>query len=88
MQSTLTPPQQDGRCKDANFEDTYTIGGEIAGRVNCRQHTSSSSGLLYHDIEWTHDELLVLSYISNRADLRSWDELIDFWVEKSGPFTP
>jgi hypothetical protein len=82
------PPQQDGSCDQANYEATYNIDGEVAGRVNCRQHTSSSSGALYHDIEWTHDELLVLGYISNRADLRSWEDLIDFWIEKSGPFRP
>ena len=82
------PPQQDGTCAEANYEAAYTIDDEEAGRVSCRQHTSSRTGVLYHDIEWTHDELLVLGYISNRADLRTWDELIDFWIEKSGPFTP
>jgi hypothetical protein len=82
------PPDPEGSCEEANYEDTYTIGGEVAGRVNCRQHTSSSSGSLYHVIEWTHLDLLVLGYISNRADLRSWEDLIDFWIEKSGPFLP
>ncbi|MEP7379929.1 MAG: hypothetical protein ABI725_10265 [Chloroflexota bacterium] len=82
------PSDPDGSCKEANYEDTYTIGGDVAGRVNCRQHTSSSSGSLYHVIEWTSDELLVLGYISNRADLRSWQDLIDFWVNKAGPITP
>jgi hypothetical protein len=82
------PSIPDGRCTDANSEDTYAIDGEIAGRINCRQHTSSSSGSVYNVMEWTHFELLVLSYISNRADLRSWDALINFWAHKAGPFKP
>lgn len=41
-----------------------------------------------HVMEWTHLERLVLGYISNRADLRSCEDLIDFWVKKAGPNTP
>ena len=82
------PPQQDGTCEEANFEDTYKVGDNVAGRINCRQHTSSSTGSLYHVIEWTSDDLLVIGYISNRADLRSWQDLIDFWAQKAGPFAP
>ena len=51
------PGTPEGKCRDANYEDTYNIDGEDAGRVNCRQHTLASSGALYHVIEWTHDEL-------------------------------
>ena len=82
------PPAADGSCEEANYEDTYTVDDIVAGRVNCRQHTSSSTGSLYHVIEWTNDELLVLGYISNRADLRTWQDLIDFWAQEAGPFTP
>ncbi len=82
------PSEPDGKCKDANYEGTYTIDDTEVGRLNCRQHTSSSSGSLYHVIEWTRDSLLVLGYISNRADLRTWEDLIDFWSNKAGPFTP
>lgn len=82
------PPAPDGRCKDANYEAAYTIGETEAGRINCRQHTSPSSGSLYHVIEWTRDDLLVIGYISNRADLRSWQDLIDFWTQRAGPFNP
>lgn len=82
------PSEPNGRCRDANFEDTYTIGDEEAGRLNCRQHTSSTSGNLFRVIEWTNWDLLVLGYISNRADLTSWDDLIDFWANRAGPFAP
>jgi len=70
------------------YEHTYTIGGTVAGRISCRQHTSSSSGSLYHVIEWTSDELLIIGYVSNWADLRSWQDLIDFWANKAGPIAP
>ena len=82
------PPQQDGACDQANYEHKYTIGDKVAGRINCRQHTSASSGALYHVIEWSRDELLVIGYVSNRADLRSWQDLIDFWTQRAGPFNP
>jgi hypothetical protein len=82
------PIDPNGQCSDANYEDAYSVGDAVAGRVNCRQHTSSSSGSLYHVIEWTNDELFVVGYVSNRADLRSWQDLIDFWTNDAGPFAP
>ena len=81
------PPQPDGTCAEANLESAYQIGGEDAGRINCREH-HSSSGALYHVIEWTNDRLLVIGYLSNRADLRTWEDLITFWQEQAGPFAP
>jgi hypothetical protein len=82
------PAQPDGTCSEANYEAAYQVDGVDIGRVNCRQHESSSTGALYHDIEWTNDALLMIGYISNRADLRSWEDLITFWQEEAGPFAP
>jgi hypothetical protein len=83
-----SPPQQGGSCPDGNFEGPYNnADGDQVGRFNCRRHTSSSSGSLYHVIEWTNDQLLVISYISNRADLHTWAELIEFW-QQAGPIAP
>ena len=62
------------------------MAGVPAGRVNCREHTSSSTAAMYHVLEWTNDELLVIGYISNRVDVHSWDELITFWQNDAGPF--
>lgn len=50
-----TPPEPTGTCDQGNFEDEYERDGERVGRVNCREHTSSSSGGQYHVIEWTHE---------------------------------
>ena len=43
---------------------------------------------LFHVMEWTNDQLLVIGYFSNREDLHTWEELIAFWQEDSGPFSP
>jgi hypothetical protein len=83
-----SPPAPGGSCPEGNFEGPYnSSAGDYVGRFNCRQHTSSSSGSLYHVIEWTNDGLLVIGYISNRADLRSWADLIAFWQD-AGPHVP
>lgn len=83
-----TPPEPDGACKDANFEGTYDIDDAPAGRLNCRSHTSSSTGEPYRVMEWTNDNLLVIGYLSNRADLHTWNQLFDFWSGQAGPFSP
>jgi hypothetical protein len=82
-----SPPVEGGTCEEGTYEDTYQISGEDAGRLNCRLHTSSTSGLLYRVIEWTNEELLVIGYISNRADLHTWEELLTFWEQQAGPFS-
>ena len=79
-----TPPQPDGECNQGNHLAPYDFDGRV-GRVNCREHTSSS-GAQYHVIEWTDEDLLVIGYISNRVDVHTWDELIDFWLNQAGPY--
>lgn len=81
-----TPPQPDGECNQGNSLAPYDFDGRV-GRVNCREHTSSS-GAQYHVIEWTDENLLVIGYISNRVDVHTWDELIDFWLNQAGPYAP
>lgn len=78
-----TPPAADGSCEQGNYEGGYGTEGVALGRVNCREHTSSDTGAMYHVIEWTNDDQLVIGYISNRVDAHSWQELIDFWSEQS-----
>jgi hypothetical protein len=80
-----TPPQPNGKCNEGNYLEPYDVDGRV-GRVNCYEHTSSSTGSQYHVIEWTDEDLLVIGYISNRVDLHTWDELIDFWLNEAGPY--
>ena len=80
-----TPPQPDGTCPEGNFEAIYERDGGPVGRINCREHTSST-GSHYHVLEWTHEPLLVIGYISNKVDTHTWDDLIAFWNGKAGPF--
>jgi hypothetical protein len=83
-----SPPQPGGSCPDGNFEGPYNgADGTPAGRFNCREHTSTTSGDLFRVIEWTNDDLLVLGYLSNRSDLHTWAELIEFW-QTAGPTAP
>jgi hypothetical protein len=82
-----TPPQPNGECNQGNHLAPFVFDGRV-GRVNCREHTSSSTGAQYHVIEWTDENLLVIGYISNRSDLHTWDELIDFWLNQAGPYAP
>jgi hypothetical protein len=81
-----TPPAPNGTCAQANQEGRYTIGDQPAGRRNCRSHHSASTGDPFNVIEWTNEQLLVIGYFSNRADLHTWAELITFWQEQAGPF--
>jgi hypothetical protein len=76
-------PTAGGTCAAANYEDTYTLAGAIAGRLQCTTRTSSS-GQHYKVIEWTHEGLDILSYIS--SETASWDEMINFWKTDAGPF--
>lgn len=83
------PPVPDGSCQEANYLDEYFPEPNVAaGRVNCRSHISTSTGSPYNVIEWTNNDLLVIGYISNRADLHTWDELMQFWRSEAGPFPP
>ncbi len=82
------PPEQGGTCSEANYEAAYAIDGAPVGRVNCRAHRNATTGDLYHVMEWTSDELKVIGYFSNREDLHTWAELIQFWQEQAGPFAP
>jgi hypothetical protein len=79
-----TKPVAGGSCSKANYESAYSISGKPAGRVQCREHTSTSTGLRYRDIEWTNDTLLVVGFVSHRE--ATWDELISFWTNEGGPF--
>jgi hypothetical protein len=81
-----TKPVEDGSCDEGNYLAIYKRDANPVGRVNCRSHTSSSTGALFHVIEWTHEATLVIGYISNRVDAHTWDELIDFWETRAGPF--
>jgi hypothetical protein len=82
-----TPPQPNGSCDQGNFLEPYDVDGRV-GRVNCREHTSTSSGAQYHVIEWTDETLLVIGYLSIRVDVHDWNELIDFWLNRAGPYAP
>ena len=82
-----TPPEDGGTCSEGNSLDDYDFDGRV-GRVNCREHTSSSTGAQYHVIEWTDENLLVIGYLSIRVDVHTWEELIDFWLNRGGPFAP
>jgi hypothetical protein len=82
-----TPPQPDGECAQGNYLAPYDADGRV-GQVNCREHTSSSTGAQYHIIEWTDENLLVIGYLSIRVDVHTWDELIDFWLNQAGPYAP
>lgn len=82
-----TPPQPNGSCDQGNFLEPYDVDGRV-GRVNCREHTSSSTGAQYHVIEWTDENLLVIGYLSIRVDIHTWNDLIDFWLNQCGPYAP
>ena len=79
-----TPAVPGGTCSKANYEASYTVSSKPAGRIACRDRISTSSGLLFREMEWTNDQLLVLGFFSNRV--HPWDELIDFWTNSGGPF--
>ena len=80
-----TPDPSSLSCSTGRHLADYGFGDdETLGRLNCREHTSSS-GALYHVIEWTSEEYLVIGYISNLADAHTWDELVTFWQESAGP---
>jgi hypothetical protein len=80
------PPQPDGTCDQGNSLQPYDFEGRV-GRVNCREHTSSS-GSHYHVIDWTDENLLVIGYLSIRVDIHDWNELIEFWLNQAGPYAP
>jgi len=80
-----TPPVPGGSCEEGTLEESYDIGETPGGRLNCREHISSA-GLQFHVIEWTNDQLLVIGYLSNRP--HTWQELIEFWSQQAGPFSP
>ncbi|MEA2676014.1 MAG: hypothetical protein QOJ81_155 [Chloroflexota bacterium] len=82
-----TPPAESGSCDQGNYLADYDMDGRV-GRVNCREHTSSTTGALFHVIEWTDSNLLVIGYLSIRSDVHTWDELIDFWLNQGGPYAP
>ena len=86
LSRSQTKPVPGGSCAKANYENTYSIAGKAGGRVQCREHTSTSTGIRYRDIEWTNDELLVVGFVSN--SVKTWDELIAFWSKDAGPFPP
>jgi hypothetical protein len=73
-------------CTEGVFEGVYGAENAPLGRLNCRWHTSSSTGEMYRVLEWTNDELNVIGYISNREDVHSWEELIAFRATQAGPF--
>lgn len=82
-----TPPQPDGECNQGNYLVPYDFDGRV-GRVNCREHTNSTTGAQYHVIEWTDENLLVIGYLSIRTDVHvhTWDELQEFWLNRAGPY--
>jgi hypothetical protein len=82
-----TPPVPGGTCPEGNYEGEYGAENVVQGRLNCREHTSSS-GANYHVLEWTNDELLVIGYISNRVDLHDWEDLVIYRATTAGPFPP
>lgn len=74
-------PVAGGTCAGANYEDTYTLAGADAGRLQCT--TRTSSGRHYKVIEWTRESLRTLAYMS--SETATWDDLINFWKADAGP---
>jgi len=74
-------PTTSGTCASANYQSTYTLGGEIAGRIQCT--TRTANGQLFRVIEWTREELRILAYLSSAT--ATWTEMIAFWRQEAGP---
>ena len=81
-----TPPDPKSlSCSTGKHLTDYSLdGGQHFGRQNCREHTSSS-GALYHVVEWTSEQFVVIGYMSVPAEGHTWDEIIQFWEESAGP---
>jgi hypothetical protein len=79
--SSESPPVTGGTCAGANYDETYSVGGAVAGRLQCTTRTSSARH--YKVIEWTRESLQILGYISSETG--SWAQLIDFWKTEAGP---
>ena len=78
-----TTPTSKGTCSTGNYEATYTIGDKDAGKIRCMVVTGTKTGAKYKVIEWTHEPLVILSYMSSSK--LSWPEMITFWQSQAGP---
>lgn len=70
-----------GRCTSGPGRGTYTMDGEVAGRVACYRNPGTAGGVL---IAWTTDALRILAFgvrqDGDHAALHAW------WIDESGPF--
>ena len=57
VDSTDPAPSENGQCALGNYEYTYTVNGEPAGRILCTTYVSGRTGETFRVIEWTNDEL-------------------------------
>lgn len=76
-------PTDIGPCALGNYESTYTVNGEPAGRILCTSFVSPRTNQTYRAIEWTNDELNILSYASSPT--LGWGSMVDFWRGSAGP---
>jgi hypothetical protein len=76
-------PTENGQCALGNYEYTYTVNGEPAGRILCTTYVSGRTGETFRVIEWTNDELRVLSYASSPT--MTWGQMVEFWRGSAGP---
>jgi hypothetical protein len=76
-------PTQEGQCALGNYEWTYRVNGEPAGRIMCTSYVSPRTNQVHRAIEWTNEELNILAHASSRT--LSWGEMIEFWRGNAGP---
>jgi hypothetical protein len=76
-------PTENGQCALGNYEYTYTVNGEPAGRILCTTYVSARTGETFRVIEWTNDELDVLAYASSPT--MTWGQMVEFWRGSAGP---
>jgi hypothetical protein len=83
VDSADPPPSDKGQCALGNYEFTYTVNGEPAGRILCTTYVSARTGETFRVIEWTNDELDVLAYASSPT--MTWGQMVEFWRGSAGP---
>lgn len=76
-------PTENGQCALGNYEWTYTVNGEPAGRILCTSYVSARTKQTFRVIEWTNDDLNILAYASSPT--LGWGEMVEFWRGSAGP---
>lgn len=83
LESADPVPTGSGQCALGNYESTYTVNGEPAGRILCTSYVSARTGETHRVIEWTNEEFNILAYASSAT--LSWGDLVEFWRASAGP---